>query len=153
MQTKDLCVLIHTWTNGEVGAPFNQFRPPVKYFYWPFKGGAPFVDHLYYFCLVLLCFHACLFVDALWSPAGKGLTFFALVCDVVLWRFYFPIGILGQMRWLIVSVSDLCPLSNFTSKMIKMFATMLPCYCMRQSLWCATWPNFEKSEYWPLPHP
>ena len=32
------------------------------------------MDHLYYFCLVLLCFHACLFVDALWSPARKGLT-------------------------------------------------------------------------------
>ena len=29
-----------------------------------------------YFCLVLLCFHARLFVDALWSPAGKGLTTF-----------------------------------------------------------------------------
>ena len=25
-------------------------------------------------CLVLLCLHARLFVDALWSPAGKGLT-------------------------------------------------------------------------------
>ena len=25
-----------------------------------------------YFCLVLLCFHARLFVNALWSPAGKG---------------------------------------------------------------------------------
>ena len=23
--------------------------------------------------LFLLCFHACLFIDALWSPAGKGL--------------------------------------------------------------------------------
>ena len=32
------------------------------------------MDHLCYICLVLLCFHACLFVDALWSPAGKGLT-------------------------------------------------------------------------------
>ena len=31
------------------------------------------MDHLCYFCLVLLCFHALLFVDALWSPAGKGL--------------------------------------------------------------------------------
>ena len=31
------------------------------------------MDHLCYFCLVLLCLHACLFVDALWSPAGKGL--------------------------------------------------------------------------------
>ena len=33
------------------------------------------MDHLCYFCLVLLCFHVRLFVDALWSPAGKGLTF------------------------------------------------------------------------------
>ena len=32
------------------------------------------MDHLYYFCLVLLCFYARLFVDAFWSPAGKGLT-------------------------------------------------------------------------------
>ena len=28
---------------------------------------------LCYFCLVLLCFHARLFADALWSPAGKEL--------------------------------------------------------------------------------
>ena len=32
------------------------------------------MDILGYFCLILLCFHACMFVDALWSPAGKGLT-------------------------------------------------------------------------------
>ena len=32
------------------------------------------MDHLGYFCLVLLYFHARLFVNALWSPAGKGLT-------------------------------------------------------------------------------
>ena len=31
------------------------------------------MDHLCYFCVVLLCFHARLFVDALWSPAGKWL--------------------------------------------------------------------------------
>ena len=45
------------------------------------------MDHLCYFCLVLLCFHARLFVDALWSPAGKGLiswlTFLMSCCDVV----------------------------------------------------------------------
>ena len=32
------------------------------------------MDHLCYFCLVLLCFHARLFVGALWLPSGKGLT-------------------------------------------------------------------------------
>ena len=59
----------------------------INYFYWPFQGGASFVDHLCYLCLVLLCFHARLFVDALWSPAGKGLTswlsFVMSYCDVV----------------------------------------------------------------------
>ena len=44
------------------------------------------MDHLCFFCLVLLCFHARLFVDALWSPAGKGLSWLSFVmlnCDVV----------------------------------------------------------------------
>ena len=45
------------------------------------------MDNLRYFCLVLLCFRARLFVDALWSPAGKGLTswlsFVMSNCDVV----------------------------------------------------------------------
>ena len=45
------------------------------------------MDHLCYFCLVLFCFHAHLFVVALWSPAGKGLTsclsFVMSNCDVV----------------------------------------------------------------------
>ena len=63
------------------------FSPPVIYFYLPFQGDASFVDHLCYFCLVLLCFCAHLFMDALWSPAGKGLSswlFFVMSnCEVV----------------------------------------------------------------------
>ena len=46
-----------------------------KYFYWPFQGGASFVDH---FCYWYLCFVfamlSFLFIADLWSPAGKGLT-------------------------------------------------------------------------------
>ena len=45
------------------------------------------MDHLCYFCLVLLCFQARLFVDAMWSPAWEGLTswlsFVMSYCDVV----------------------------------------------------------------------
>ena len=45
------------------------------------------MDHLCYFCLILLCFHARLFVDDLRSPAGKGLTswlsFVMSNCNVV----------------------------------------------------------------------
>ena len=44
------------------------------------------MDRLYCFCLVLLCLHARLFVGALWSPAGKGVTswlsFVMSNCDV-----------------------------------------------------------------------
>ena len=75
MQTKYLCVLIHIWINGEVGAPLNRFKPSSKIFYWPFQGGTSFVD-LLCFCsvLCLLCLCVSLFICALWSPAGKGLT-------------------------------------------------------------------------------
>ena len=43
------------------------------------------MDHIS--VLFLLCFHARLFIDALWPPAGKGLTswlsFVMSNCDVV----------------------------------------------------------------------
>ena len=46
--------------------------------------------HLCYFsiCLVLLCFHARLFVDALWSPAGKGLISWHLIVTLSLSHWY-----------------------------------------------------------------
>ena len=64
MQTKHLCVLIHIWTKGEVGAQWNRFKPSVKYFYWPFQGGGFFVDHYVISVLFLLCFPAHLLIDA-----------------------------------------------------------------------------------------
>ena len=54
-----------------------------------------------------------LFIAALWSPAGKGLT--SLLLSVMFDCIFvtFPSGILGQMWYLIVSIPDLCRLSNF----------------------------------------
>ena len=66
------------------------------------------------FCsvLCLLCLCACLFFGALWSPAGKGLTswlsFVVSNCEC-----HFPIGILGQVWNLIVSIPDLYTLTYF----------------------------------------
>ena len=59
----------------EIGAPLNRFKPSSEIFCWPFQGGTSFVDVLC-FCsvLCLLCLCARLFICALWSPAGKGLT-------------------------------------------------------------------------------
>ena len=52
-----------------------------------------------------------LFIAALWSPAGKGLaswlSFVMFNCVFVT----FPCGILGQVRYLILSIPDLCHLS------------------------------------------
>ena len=65
------------------------------------------MDHLCYFCLVFVMLSS-LFIDALWSPAGKGLTswlsFVMSTCEV-------PIGILSQVWCLIVSIPDLYPFS------------------------------------------
>ena len=69
------------------------------------------------FCsvLCLLCFCARLFICALWSPAGKGLTswlsFVVSYCEFA----NFPIGILGRVWYLIVSIPDLCTLTHFVS--------------------------------------
>ena len=85
------------------------------------------MDHLSYFCLLLLCLHARLFCDALWSPAGKELTswlsFVMSNCDVVT----FPLVswvTLSLSHWypgsggcLIVLIPDLCPLSYFVGSM------------------------------------
>ena len=67
-----------SWSTSELRlrlAPLNRFKPSSKIFYWPFQGGTSFVD-LLCFCsvLCLLCLCAGLFICALWSPAGKGLT-------------------------------------------------------------------------------
>ena len=55
-----------------------------------------------------------LFIDALRSPAGKGLTswhsFVMSYCVLVI----FSCGILGQVWYLIVSIPDLCLLSYFS---------------------------------------
>ena len=63
--------------------------------------------------LSLLCLCARLFICALWSPAGKGLTswlsFVVSNCEFVT----FPFGILGQVWYLIVSIPDLCTLTYF----------------------------------------
>ena len=60
------------------GHPFLKQVPTLRWF--PFQGGTSFVDLLWAFLcfffvfLCLLCLCASLFICALWSPAGKGLT-------------------------------------------------------------------------------
>ena len=105
-----------SWSTSELRvklAPLNRFKPSSKIFYWPFQGGTSFVD-LLCFCsvLCLLCFvHVCLYVLC-GHLLGKGWPLGSrLWC--LLWVCHFPIGILGQVWYLIVSIPDLCTISYF----------------------------------------
>ena len=75
------------------------------------------MDQLCYFCLVLLCFHACLFVDVLCSPAGKGLTYWLSIvmsnCEVVT----FPLVLRGR-----------CGASLYRFLILALFLTFLIVY-------------------------
>ena len=80
-----------SWSTSELRvrlAPLNRFKPSSKIFYWPFQGGTSFVD-LSCLCsvLCLLCLCARLFICALGSPAGKGLTSWLsfVVSTISLW--------------------------------------------------------------------
>ena len=114
--TMDLCKpnIYVSWSTSELRvrlAPLNRFKSSSKIFYWPFQGGTSFVD-LLCFCsvLCLLCFvRVCLYVLR-GHLLGKGWPLGSrLWC--LLWVCHFPIGILGQVWYLIVSIPDLCNLT------------------------------------------
>ena len=103
-----------SWSTSELRvrlAPLNRFKPSSKIFYWPFQGGTSFVD-LLCFCsvLCLLCFvRVCLYVLC-GHLLGKGWPLGSrLWC--LLWVCHFPIGILGQVWYLIGSIPDLCTIT------------------------------------------
>ena len=116
-----MCVVFVTfsnvsWSTSESRvrlAPWKWFKPSGKIFYWPFQGGISFVDLLCFFYLVFamsLCasVYMCLVVTC-WERADL----LALVCGVYMLVCHFPIGILGQVWYLTVSIPDLCTLTYF----------------------------------------
>ena len=107
-----------SWSTSELRvrlAPLNRFKPSSKIFYWPFQGGTSFVD-LLCFCsvLCLLCFvRVCLYVLR-GHLLGKGWPLGScLWC--LLWVCHFPIGILGQVWYLIVRFLIFATLLTFRS--------------------------------------
>ena len=69
------------------------------------------MDHLCYLCLVFVMLSR-LFIAALWPPAGNELSSWLLFVMFNCVFVTFSCGILGQVWYLIVSISDLCHLSN-----------------------------------------
>ena len=64
-------------------------------------------------CHAFASVHCCL-VMTCWEKADL----LALVCDVYCVFVTFPFGIMGQVRYLIVSISDLCHLSYFVQSLV-----------------------------------
>ena len=100
MQTKHIFVLIHYRNNGEVGT-LKQFRRTGN-FYWLFFCGS--------FCYLNLIsvMLSCLFLVALRSTAGKGLTSWLSLRDIFFVVVTFMCGFLGHMWYLIASIPDFC---------------------------------------------
>ena len=69
---------------------------------------------MFLFCLVFAMFCARLFICALWSPAGKGLTsWLSFVVSSVSFSLshWYPVS--GVVWYLIVSIPDLCTITYF----------------------------------------
>ena len=65
-----------------------------------------------FLCLMFLM-RSRLFIAALCSPAGKGLTSWLVLVMFIVFFVTFQCGILGQVWYLIVAFPDLCRLSYF----------------------------------------
>ena len=94
-------------------APWNRFKPSSEIFLLTVPRRYFFGGSFMFFCLVFvmpLCVsvYSCLVVTC-WERADH----LALICGVLLWDCHFPIGILGQVWYLIVSLPDLCTLTYF----------------------------------------
>ena len=76
------------------------------------------MDHLCYLGIVFVMLSR-LFIAALWSPEGKGLTSWLLFVIFIVIFVTFPFGILRQVWYLFVSITDPCCLFYFFSKNIS----------------------------------
>ena len=105
----------------------NRFKPSSKIFYWPFQGGTSFVDLLCFCSVLCLLFfvRVCLYVLC-GHLLGKGWPLGSrLWC--LLWVCHFPIGILGQVWYLIVSIPDLCTITYFCIyRIVEQWGSYMP---------------------------
>ena len=100
------------------------------------------MDHFCYFCFVFVSF-SCLFIAALWSPVGKGLTSWLSCMTFVM--FYcvfvtFPCGGLGQVWCLIVSIPDMCLSFTFITRACRLFTKKKTfVFVLRCGSWSPLW--------------
>ena len=90
------------------------------------------MDHLCYLCLVFFTLSH-LFIAAMWSPAGKGLTSWLSFVMFNCFFVTFPCGILGPVWFLIVSISDICRHCYFVIEPVHEVSNNLVCATSKAS--------------------
>ena len=92
-----LCLVFLSWSTSELRLKLARcetgLSPPVNIF--TDRSKAVLLLWIIYVITVLFlsCFRARLYIDALWSPGGRGQTF----SGVWFWSCHFSIGILGEV--------------------------------------------------------
>ena len=90
-----------------------MFKPSsIKCFAEIPKAVLIFLNPFCFFCFKSVTL-SCLFLAALWSPAGETLASLCVIFSCV--YVTFPYGALGQVWYLIASITDLCRLSYFVT--------------------------------------
>ena len=96
MRAKHLFVLIHIRNKGVVCTIKTSLSLPGNIYFTDRSNAVLlFVDPFCYICFVFVML-SCLFIAALWSPAGKGQTSWLLCCDVFLGFCHFPMWCPGN---------------------------------------------------------
>ena len=79
------------------------------------------MDRLRFSVLCLLCLCSRLFICTLWSRTWKELASCLYFVVSHLYVCHFPIGILGQVWYLIVLIPDLCTLTYFHANQTSIY--------------------------------
>ena len=88
---------------------------------------------------------SCLFIAALWSPAGKGIAFWlsCVLCFIV-FIVTFPCGVLGQVWYLIALIPDLCLLTNFNFYIYTLYFTQADLFIGKPTIFAGV----PKARFW-----
>ena len=120
----------------------TRLSPPVKYFTDRSKAELLLWIICVIYVLCFSCFRVRLFIAALWSPAGKGLTSWLLFMMLNFVFVTFQSGKWGSVV-LIVSIPDLCHLSYFKLSFHSVLDDLVPTKEIRLKLRPESWVNSE----------
>ena len=131
--------------------PWNRFTSSSKIFLLTVLGQYFFCGSFMFFCLVFVCLCVCLFICALWSPAGKGLTswlsFVVSNCEFVTFPLVFWVRC-GTSLYRFLIFESLLTFFHVCLFFLYVFHFILPLEI--QISWLLTKPSDQDSYCFPL---